>query len=119
MLDTANIKPGASTPWGRADSVKAIGTIGLDTIYSVETPSHGGYFVPKRLLHRIPQAHQERAARWSGSPQWYEEDCEWASVVIAFPELFASFTLDAAKEAMEFRAKREAEELALCLGRAD
>lgn len=34
------------TPWGVADDIQHIG----GGIYRVDTPSHGGYFVPPELL---------------------------------------------------------------------
>jgi len=74
-----------STPWGLADQVERIGDSG---ICFCSTPSHGGYYVPSNLLPAIPEQRQQRALYWSGSRNWYEEDCEWASVALAFPELF-------------------------------
>jgi hypothetical protein len=88
---------GRRTPWGRADFVEQI-TNGQTTVISVCTPSHGGYFVPKKHLDRIDPAHRAYALKWSGSEQWYEEDCAWAAVVLAFPELFDAEHLAAAKE---------------------
>jgi uncharacterized protein DUF7007 len=71
------------TPWGESDSV-----VQFDNgIRGVSTPSHGGYWVPAKLLSRIPQRFQDYAARWSNSPQWYEEDCAWACVAVTFPDL--------------------------------
>ena len=93
----------ASTPWGRADHARAVGTINGQTIYTVSTPSHGGYYVPSALLNRIPPDHQARAQQWSGSPQWYEEDCEWASVAVAFPEYFTPEQLTAARQTIQWR----------------
>lgn len=72
------------TPWGPSDSIEDLG----EGIRFVTAPGHGGYYVPAPLLERIPKAHQEYAAKWSGSPQWYEEDVAWAAVVLAFPHLF-------------------------------
>jgi hypothetical protein len=101
-------KAGASrnraTPWGRADSIKAIGESG---IYFATTPSHGGFFVPTELLAAIPEAHQKRAAYWSGSRNWYEEDCEWASVVNAFPHLFDDQMRADATATLQWRDARE------------
>jgi hypothetical protein len=91
------MKKGSKTPWGRAALVRAIGTIGRDTIYCVSTPGHGGYFVPRRLLSAIPQALRDRAAAWSGSEQWYEEDCEWSSVALAFPQFFTAADVQQAR----------------------
>jgi hypothetical protein len=100
------MRPGQSTPWGRADAIEEIGA----GIYFASTPSHGGYFVPTCLLDAIPAAHQARALKWSGSRNWYEEDCEWASVAIAFPHLFDARALEAAAGMMKYRAERETAE---------
>jgi hypothetical protein len=90
------------TPWGYADAIDEIG----NGIYFASTPSHGGYFVPSALLGQIPEAHQARALRWSGSRNWYEEDCEWASVAVAFPDLFTPAMLEAAVNAINWRDAR-------------
>jgi hypothetical protein len=80
------------TPWGIADCVVTLGEVNKGTcsyaILSVSTPSHGGIYVPPALLDRIPERHRAYAKRWSGSESWYEEDCAWAAVALAFPELF-------------------------------
>ena len=83
------------TPWGRADRVEAVGDAG---IVSVSTPSHGGYFVPFRLLAHVPMPWQEYAEKWSGSPNWYEEDLAWAAVALSFPNLFSTAALEHARE---------------------
>lgn len=45
---------GMKTPWGQADDV-----VEYDNgIKRVDTPSHGGYFVPTRLLTKIPPLHR-------------------------------------------------------------
>ena len=72
------------TPWGFADQVKVISP----GITSVSTPGHGGLHVADSLLAKMPR---ELAASNSysgaGSP-WFEEDCEWALVCLAFPGAF-------------------------------
>ncbi len=81
------------TPWGQADSVVTL----ANGIRHVSTPSHGGYWVPAKLLPLIPPAYRAYAAKWSGSEQWYEEDCAWACVAVTFPDAFdwsAGETLD-------------------------
>jgi len=72
------------TPWGDADSVTELG----NGVLHVTTSSHGGIYVPRELLGRIPAEQRQWAKSWSGSEQWYEEDCCWAAVAVAFPELF-------------------------------
>lgn len=81
------------TPWGRADNYENIGR----GVCWCSTPSHGGYFVPAAMLGNIPAAARADAKRWSGSEQWYEEDCCWAHVALAFPDLFPAEAVPAAK----------------------
>lgn len=65
------------TPWGKADSKIKV-TRGIN-FYS--TPGHGGYKVSKKLNASMP-------APLRNSDGWYEEDCEWCKVVLAFPQHF-------------------------------
>ena len=71
-----------NTPWGRADSIRNIG----QGIFAVSTPSHGGLYVPDEF--NVRPEFREWAARWSGSPNWFEEDCCWAAVAVEFPDRF-------------------------------
>ncbi len=82
-----------NTPWGYADQSAHIG----DGVYRVDTPGHGGYFVPDDMLHRIHVEQQAWAERWSQSRNWYEEDCCWAAVAVAFPKLFPAEALPIAQ----------------------
>lgn len=75
-----------NTPWGQSQSIDVL----AHGIKHVTTAGHGGYWVPKAALSRIPAAHRAYAAKWSGSEQWYEEDCAWACVALAFPDCFPS-----------------------------
>lgn len=82
------------TPWGTADSVVEL----ANGIRRVSTPSHGGYWVPAKLLPLIPDHYRAYAKRWSGSDQWYEEDCAWACVAVTFPDVFDGETLKHARD---------------------
>ncbi len=93
------------TPWGVAQSVTAFGTEGL---LRVTTAEHGGFFVPAELLHRIPADHRLWAATWSASEQWYEEDCCWAAVAAAWPDLFDAENLAVALTIIAHRNNRRA-----------
>lgn len=81
------------TPWGVADHYENLG----QGIFTVFTPSHGGIFVPYEMLHCIPEEQRKEAAKWSGSEQWYEEDCCWAFVAVAFPDRFKPDAVENAK----------------------
>ena len=89
-----NITHGSPTPWGPAQSADDIG----EGIYHVTTAGHGGYYVPTPKLRAIPEHAQRYAAQWSGSRNWYEEDCAWAAVALAFPHLFPARALPVAEE---------------------
>ncbi len=66
-----------STPWGAAQTTQHI-TRG---IVSYSTASHGGYHVSKTLNQQIPDYFRDTEG-------WYEEDCDWAIVVLFFPAHF-------------------------------
>lgn len=66
-----------STPWGTADSSKKYAR----GIIFYTTPSHGGFHVSKTLNASMPSYLRQEDG-------WYEEDCEWAKVVTAFPGFF-------------------------------
>jgi hypothetical protein len=77
------------TPWGRADHVRDIGL----GILRVDTPRHGGYYVPPMVRTKMPTA----ALRTFAGLGWYEEDADWCMVCLSFPDLFPPEALDMAK----------------------
>lgn len=77
-----------NSPWGKPDNQISLSVGHGAEILFVSTPSHGGYYVPQEHLWKIPTNQRLWAAKWSGSENWYEEDCCWAVVAIAFPTLF-------------------------------
>lgn len=87
--------PFRSTPWGAPDSVTMI----APGIWSVSTPSHGGIYLEREALARIPKAHQDYAAQWSHGmgAAWFEEDCAVACVIVAYPEHFTPSNVESAK----------------------
>lgn len=70
---------GANTPWGRAQSAEIYG----EGIAFFSTASHGGFKVQAAQLATMPAILRVRDG-------WYEEDCEWAKVALAFPGLFTA-----------------------------
>lgn len=74
------------TPWGYSDSQEQI----QPGIIFYSTPSHGGYHVSAALNRTMPDS-----LRLDGG--WYEEDCDWARVVVAFPLHFPPETVEEAK----------------------
>ena len=65
------------TPWGAAqDSTKY-----APGIISYSTASHGGFHLSKTRQAKMPEVLRNPDG-------WYEEDCEWCKVVLAFSEYF-------------------------------
>lgn len=65
------------TPWGPSQSAKTIGR----GIIAVTTAGHGGFFVPADVRAEMAEPLRIKDG-------WYEEDCDYAKVVVAFPDLF-------------------------------
>ena len=70
-----------NTPWGQADGVEEI----TADIIRVYTPGHGGYGVRKGAA--MPPA-LKSCGVLKGDWRWFEEDCQWAAVVVGFPDAF-------------------------------
>ena len=75
---------GKSSPWGIVEGEEVI----AEGIIYVSTASHGGIWVSRELLPRIQKEMRDYAKYWSGSSQWFEEDCAAQCVVVSFPEFF-------------------------------
>lgn len=72
-------RPCLSTPWGASQWTTIYG----DGVRKHSCAGHGGFeLTPERNRH-VP-------APLYNSGGWYEEDCEWAAVATAFPELFTT-----------------------------
>ncbi len=78
-----------STPWGAAQTSQRYG-YGV-TRYT--TAGHGGFRVSPTVNAKVPDHLRIEDG-------WYEEDCEWARVPLAFPELFTNDDLEAAKRTL-------------------
>jgi len=80
-------KQPVETPWGPAQHVHVI----APGIVSYSTASHGGIHLSDARLAEMPQALQDFVP--FGGPQrgpgrWFEEDCDWSVVAVAFPRFF-------------------------------
>lgn len=83
---------GRDTPWGVADGAVEY----APGIVFFETPSHGGLWLSKARLAEMP-ARLRAVKPFCGVDGWYEEDCDWAIVALAFPDLFEPEHLEIAK----------------------
>ena len=74
------------TPWGARDFSKQL----VPGVYSVSTPSHGGYMVGAK----VAETFLSQAARLFVGERWgswyaFEEDCAWTVIGLEHPELFS------------------------------
>lgn len=79
------------TPWGPAQNTTKI----ADGIFFVSTASHGGFWLSRERLNQMPDA--LKVNKFTNGAAWFEEDCEYARVVIAFPDLFPAVPEEDAK----------------------
>ena len=84
---------GKNSPWGIVQDEEVI----ADGIVLVTTASHGGIWVSPELLGRVQEAMRDYTAYWSGSSQWFEEDCAAQCVVVSFPEHFPAEQVERAQ----------------------
>ncbi len=84
---------GTSTPWGMSDYSEKV----APGIVWYSTPSHGGYHLSPGRQLEMPIAFKTESRREDG---WYEEDCNWCLVVVAFSSHFQPEKYQAAKDCM-------------------
>lgn len=80
-----------NTPWGESQSITLI----ADGIQFVSTPSHGGFLLTPERREAMPQPYQSIQTFAGGN--WYEEDCDYALVMLAFPQYFIKLEVDMAR----------------------
>ncbi|WP_286202815.1 DUF7007 domain-containing protein [Rhizobium lusitanum] len=79
-LSRPAIRAGATTPWG----VAQISWQYADGVVLHSTAGHGGF-------HLDENANAVVHPRYRNDTGFYEEDCEWARVAHAFPQLFTAY----------------------------
>ena len=72
------------TPWGVAQTVKVI----APGIVFYSTATHGGYYLDEKTNERMPDFIKAATFGQQGFQGWYEEDLDWAFVVLVFQENF-------------------------------
>ncbi len=81
MTEYAKPIKGRETPWGRAQRVEEF----APGIVWCSTASHGGFWLSDERCEKMPEPYRS-AERWAGR-NWFEEDCDWCLVYLAFPEV--------------------------------
>lgn len=79
-LGRREIRTGANTPWGASQCA----TVYADGVVSHSTAGHGGFHLDAAHNAKVHPALRARGG-------WYEEDCAWAAVAHALPELFTDY----------------------------
>jgi hypothetical protein len=86
------------TPWGHSDSAKSF----ADGITWYSTPSHGGFLLSEERYDALQEMFE--FPTFAGG-FWFEEDCDAAAVMIAFPEFFESDRVNACVRAAKHMEK--------------
>lgn len=89
------------TPWGPSDS-KTKHATGI-TFYT--TAGHGGFKISESRRRSMPVCLRDLVTFVGGN--WYEEDCDAAIVIVAFPWLFSDEQVADAVEAVQYWRKIE------------
>lgn len=74
------------TPWGPSSETET--TVIADGIISYTTPSHGGFHLSEARQKVIQKRFPDFKTFGNGTA-WFEEDCDAAVVMVAFPEAFS------------------------------
>ncbi|WP_221969486.1 DUF7007 domain-containing protein [Rhizobium laguerreae] len=79
-LGRRTISSSVSTPWGLSQHAVAY----ADGVIAHSTASHGGFALEPNRNAAVP-------SMLRSGDGFYEEDCAWAAVAIAFPDLFTDY----------------------------
>lgn len=82
---------GCPCPWGEVQQWSFV----AEGIVHVTTAGHGGFLVTRALYDKMPE--HLRLCSFTDN-QWFEEDCAWCAVVLAFPEHFDARVVRGAQE---------------------
>ena len=74
-----------TTPWGKPDHANQI----AQGIWEVSTPSHGGFWLIPEVRQQMPISWLDSTFCTQGHAGWFEEDCDWCLVALAFPNCFS------------------------------
>jgi hypothetical protein len=104
------------TPWGHPDTVKEV-AVG---IVSYSTPSHGGFWLSPERVAEMPKPLREFVpfgGPQAGPGRWFEEDCDWSVVALAFPQFFSDDARAAALATLKmYKPELHKEVTAPCTG---
>ena len=91
MPTTAMYRKGAPCPWGEIQDTQIV----ADGIDFISTAGHAGYRLSRERFNRMPEHLRNLSFT---SDQYFEEDCSWCAVPLAFPEAFSKGMVQAAQD---------------------
>lgn len=89
------------TPWGPAQRTTEL----APGITEYSTASHGGLHLSPEREAKVRELFPEHRP-FCGLPCWYEEDCDWAYVALAWPACFSTYQIRCAFRMVESVSKR-------------
>jgi len=89
------MKTTTETPWGPSQSSREI----APGIIRHDTAAHGGYYLSPERVASMPKPLRDFKP-WAG-PNWYEEDCDWSIVALAFPQFFPDDSIPVARATLK------------------
>ena len=81
------------TIWGEAETALPV----AQGIHLVTTASHGGYVLSHHRIKVLKQLFP-LATPYKGDERYWEEDCDWVYVIMAFPQCFNDDQVQLAKK---------------------
>jgi hypothetical protein len=96
-----------NTPWGYADHIDTFNgvyngqKVEIADLIQVSTPSHGGIGIEIKVGDEVLSDYAKKTAINDGKYYWFEEDCDWAIVILEFnkaaPNVLDSKIIETAK----------------------
>lgn len=83
-----------SCPWGNIGCAAEI----APGWWSITTPSHGGFVLSVERLAAIPAEHLAASFGSQGVLGYFEENCDWSIVAVAFPQEWQAFVVGRLRE---------------------
>ena len=99
------MKLNIETPWGPAEDVTNI----ADGIDFISTAGHGGYRLSLTRVMEMPEPYRSYEP-FCGRAGWYEEDCDWCVVALAYPQFFPPHVHAEARRMWDWMQARKVEQ---------
>ena len=85
------------SPWGAPDHAEQV----FAGVWSIYTPSHGGFYVSAERRKDMNQNLLALGFNGQAAKGWFEEDCDWCLVALAFPDEWKAWRGERAADDLE------------------